>query len=520
MKRVLCLLLTACLLFLLAPAAAARPADTEFRQIQTSLCPENTLTLAAENNRIRVSGTLSTGFSDAFWLRAGVGNAVQYYEVIPGKPFTIYLSLANVRSAEPVKLYTCPTRYGNYRSFLWHSVYVEPTGSSVHGDYRLQTSPVLTWNQEHVTGWLNPADGLRSNIPAAVQTVSDSVTQGASTDYDKILLLYEWVTDNIYYDYEAYENGKQSFTDPEEVLEERRAVCQGYASLLQSLIQAQGIPCIQTDVYALGASTTGSWTPEYAAMEQSNHICTEAWVDGRWICMDVLWDCTNRYEGGEFVSGADDSCSLYFDMTPEMFACNHKLIRRDVAAPEDTPSDWAREEVMAALQKDYVPLALQSNYRTSITRQEFCTMIMTMLCAKKNMTLDQYLKSRHVTLKKNPFTDTKDLYVQAACALGIVNGRGDGIFDPNSGITRQEAATMLTRAARGLGVTANRDPMTFADSDDFAFWAEDSIAFITALAGWSGTLVMAGTGEDRFSPLDDYTREQSILTVYRLANCF
>jgi len=113
------------------------------------------------------------------------------------------------------------------------------------------------------------------------------------------------------------------------------------------------------------------------------------------------------------------------------------------------------------------------------------------------------------------FIDTDNPDIIAANLLGILNGRGNGIFDPNSGITRQEAAVMLANAAKVMGIKAGTAP-TFKDMDKAASWAQDAIKTVTAIKASTGNNVMNGTGNDQFSPLATYTREQSILTVYRL----
>ena len=49
------------------------------------------------------------------------------------------------------------------------------------------------------------------------------------------------------------------------------------------------------------------------------------------------------------------------------------------------------------------------------------------------------------------FTDTQDPIVSMLSALGVVNGKGNGLFDPQADITREEAAVMLWRLAQQLG---------------------------------------------------------------------
>lgn len=58
----------------------------------------------------------------------------------------------------------------------------------------------------------------------------------------------------------------------------------------------------------------------------------------------------------------------------------------------------------------------------------------------------------------------------------------------------------------------------FADEEYFAHWADDAIYKVSAVDS-GGTPVMTGTGNNKFSPWMNYTREQAVATMYRLYNC-
>lgn len=75
-------------------------------------------------------------------------------------------------------------------------------------------------------------------------------------------------------------------------------------------------------------------------------------------------------------------------------------------------------------------------------------------------------------------------YVGTASTYGIVNGKGVTTFDPNGTITRQEAATMVARAAKLCGMDTTYDTMSardvlaqFTDYVKCAEWAQGSLAF-------------------------------------------
>ncbi|WP_337102787.1 S-layer homology domain-containing protein [Paenibacillus sp. YIM B09110] len=115
-------------------------------------------------------------------------------------------------------------------------------------------------------------------------------------------------------------------------------------------------------------------------------------------------------------------------------------------------------------------------------------------------------------MNDNPFTDTKAKEVIAANKLGILNGKGSGRFDPNGSITRQEAASMLTKTAISLGYDVRADASVYADNDSIAEWASSSVDFVSEFG------IMQGTGNNKFSPKGTYTRQQAYMTIWRLYN--
>ena len=189
----------------------------------------------------------------------------------------------------------------------------------------------------------------------------------------------------------------------------------------------------------------------------------------------------------------------------------------DPSAKLDVPSDWAQEEVALAVEAGLVPDALQRGYTENITRLDFCRLVITLIERKTGKSIDEVLAGRGLKLDYSAFTDTKDKSVLAAFALGIVSGRGGGVFDGASGIVREEAAKMLANAAAVLGINPNAAPVAFSDAGSFSAWAVDAIAFVSSTVDKvSGKPVMGGVGEGLFSPRGSYTRQQAFITMLRL----
>jgi len=180
-------------------------------------------------------------------------------------------------------------------------------------------------------------------------------------------------------------------------------------------------------------------------------------------------------------------------------------------------SDWAIAEIKEAISLGIVPDELLKNYQANITRAEFCKTVVSMLMAKSGTANNEerFINAFKIDLSESHFTDTSDRYITIAYVLLIVNGTGNNRFSPDSPITRQEAATMLSRAAAVFEfTTSSNDPIAFTDRESIAIWARREVDFVSANG------IMGGIGNNTFSPHDHYSREQAIVTMLRLFRAF
>lgn len=196
---------------------------------------------------------------------------------------------------------------------------------------------------------------------------------------------------------------------------------------------------------------------------------------------------------------------------------------------DESYSDWAKKEVQEALKLDLIPERLQNHYRSNITRDEFCELIVRCVYKNKIDRVDSYqdlnsFRDGNIKLhyNDNPFDDLN--YEKHAIAhivtsyhLGIVNGKGENKFAPDDFITRQEAAKIISVAyeymlerehliSKFKNFSKNK---VFSDDSKIANWAKKYIYQI------SNEELMGGTGDNNFSPDLKITREQAILTAMR-----
>lgn len=119
---------------------------------------------------------------------------------------------------------------------------------------------------------------------------------------------------------------------------------------------------------------------------------------------------------------------------------------------------------------------------------------------------------------RNPFTDVgTDWYTDGvlwAAEHDIVAGIGDGRFDPNGDVTREQIAAILCRYTlwKGRSADARADLSVFPDAGDVSGWAYDSLAWANAEDLISGCMIGSIS---YLKPLDNATRAQVAAILMR-----
>ncbi len=102
-------------------------------------------------------------------------------------------------------------------------------------------------------------------------------------------------------------------------------------------------------------------------------------------------------------------------------------------------------------------------------------------------------------------------YVGAMRANGITNGQEDGTFGVGRDITRAEVAAMVYRTVQYQGIVLPEAEVTaFADSGEIAAYAQDAVSALAA-AG-----VINGKGDGKFYPNDAITRAEAAKMIYNV----
>ncbi len=210
------------------------------------------------------------------------------------------------------------------------------------------------------------------------------------------------------------------------------------------------------------------------------------------------------------------------------------LIFHSVIYAADTEiSAWAKQEVEEAIRLGFVPEDMQNNYKKAITRAEFAKISVMFVAHHFGMEVDEVVEwylSSHVddfgnqlVFKEDTFTDIEnskyEYYIKCANSMYIVYGRGNGIFDPDAFITREEAATMLLRVYFCYGGGVKLGPKSegvdaFYDVEEISSWADSAVRYMYQ---WD---VMKGVSDIYYAPKSHYTKEQCYATFLRLDHVY
>lgn len=112
------------------------------------------------------------------------------------------------------------------------------------------------------------------------------------------------------------------------------------------------------------------------------------------------------------------------------------------------------------------------------------------------------------------FTDVTDSwakpYIATAVSNGIVNGIDDASFAPHSYITREQGAVMCYRGSVMKNMTFASDISVFSDDLSINTWAKEAVYSLASVK------IINGTGDGSFAPLKTMTRAETAKLVYGL----
>ena len=144
------------------------------------------------------------------------------------------------------------------------------------------------------------------------------------------------------------------------------------------------------------------------------------------------------------------------------------------------------------------------NFNDDITREQFCNFVYNLVNPIKELPIFKY--------ERAPFDDTNgNDKITVLYSAKIVSGKGDYIFSPNDKLTREEAATILCRAANYLDIELPlaKVDMSYDDNSEISSWAVSSVYSLK-------TLNILNNTDKNFNPKANITISQAVSALVRL----
>jgi len=142
----------------------------------------------------------------------------------------------------------------------------------------------------------------KSILDSCVKVINSLITT-SMTDYDKELVIHNWIIKWADYDTEALSNAPDAAPDPDNdnpygLLMNKRAICRGFTYTFQLFMDMLGVECITIE----GSS----------GQARDEHAWNMVRIDGEWYCVDVTW---NNPIGSGDVTWGDEITHKYFNVT-------------------------------------------------------------------------------------------------------------------------------------------------------------------------------------------------------------
>lgn len=168
---------------------------------------------------------------------------------------------------------------------------------------------------------------------------------------------------------------------------------------------------------------------------------------------------------------------------------------------------WAQEAILALADQGVIKGTSETTFSPNdpISRGDFVTLLVRLLGLNgeigegfADVPTDSYYYETITTAK----------------SMGVIDGVGNNMFEPESSISRQDMMTMTYRALSRLGLTENwtkSDLSSFGDTNEISDYAFESVQFVV------GGGLIAGDENGNIAPLANTTRAETAVFLYRLS---
>lgn len=245
----------------------------------SSLAATSTIDIdSSESDRGIVKVKFNTGSEKKIKLRVALGDTKYYYNLSNGEDYVNFpLQFGDGTYSVAILENTTGTKY----RYLHKESFVVDTSEE---DVYLNSIQEIDWDIEDeaiALANLLVEEALEEKIEAAKEDTKKDVYEDdiALSDEEVTALMYDYVVENIKYDYQKIKSLEYNYLpDIDETLESGKGICYDYSSLLASMLRSQGIQTKLVKGYTTWTSVYHAWNEVYIEEED------------RWAIVDTTYD--------------------------------------------------------------------------------------------------------------------------------------------------------------------------------------------------------------------------------------
>lgn len=266
-------------------------------------------------------------------------------------------------------------------------------------------------------------DRFSKNVPSSetvdVESLAQYLQQKAKTDIEKARAIYIWITDNIRYDDEAYNSGNYPDYTAEYVLQNRKAVCEGYSNLFLALGEEIGIEVEKISGYSKGYSYRVG-----KKFKESDHAWNAVKINGEWKIIDSTWGSGyGKNVNGKLVSKKKFD-NYWFNVDPFEAIFNHFAEDSEFNFIESSIS-LNQYEQMPNIDEEYFELGFSGKETFSIVNSNPNTEFPKSYSPKTYVNLISAPKFKNLNMNQSYYFE---FYIPRGYKVAVIDSNNDWIY--------------------------------------------------------------------------------------------
>lgn len=216
----------------------------------------------------------------------------------------------------------------------------------------------------------NDVSELTEAQQRTIKELAESIVGSETDDYKKLLLIHDYLAENLYYDlpYNKADQDLKRWMSENGLItlnpytlacklkngKKTSSVCSGISALYAAMARSLGIPCRTARGRSLKIPENAWELLTDEGLVTVTHVWNEAYVNGEWIFIDVTRDCSNDFDGTQYIKNSGEIVRYSgFDPSPQAIAVAilYKNYRETVYAALDSPT-------VDAIENRYEPLTI------------------------------------------------------------------------------------------------------------------------------------------------------------------